>query len=199
MITKTKHRNAVIAVYKSHGDAEACIQELQHSGFDMKQLSIIGRDYHTDEHVAGYYNTGDRVDTGELKVPSGEACGAGSLARPSWSFLASVPWCSPGPVVGWIIGALEGAVVVGGLSALGACLYSQGIPKNSVLKFETALRTGKFIVIAHGTAEEADHARAVMDRSPAEASEQHPTAAREVLQPLVTAVCMEPCLALWRH
>ena len=27
----------------------------------MKKLSIVGRDYHTDEHVVGYYNTGDRM------------------------------------------------------------------------------------------------------------------------------------------
>jgi hypothetical protein len=27
----------------------------------MKKLSIVGRDYHTDENVVGYYNTGDRM------------------------------------------------------------------------------------------------------------------------------------------
>ena len=40
---------------------EAAIKELQQSGFDMKQLSIVGRDYHTDENVIGYYTTGDRM------------------------------------------------------------------------------------------------------------------------------------------
>ena len=40
--------NAVVAIYKSHAEAEVAVKELQHSGFDMKKLSIVGRDYHTD-------------------------------------------------------------------------------------------------------------------------------------------------------
>jgi hypothetical protein len=53
--------NSIVAIYPSHTVAEAAIKELQQSGFDMKKLSIVGRDYHTDEHVVGYYNTGDRM------------------------------------------------------------------------------------------------------------------------------------------
>jgi uncharacterized membrane protein len=53
--------NFVVAIYSSHTAAEAAIKELQHSGFEMKKLSIVGRDYHTDEHVVGYYNVGDRM------------------------------------------------------------------------------------------------------------------------------------------
>jgi hypothetical protein len=53
--------NSVVAIYKSHAEADAAVKELQRSGFDMKKLSIVGRDYHTDEHVVGYYNTGDRM------------------------------------------------------------------------------------------------------------------------------------------
>jgi hypothetical protein len=47
--------NCVVAVFKSHIEAETAVKELQQAGFDMKKLSIIGRDYHTDEHVVGYY------------------------------------------------------------------------------------------------------------------------------------------------
>ena len=53
--------NSIVAVYPSHTAAEAAIKELQQSGFDMKKLSIVGRDYHTDEHVIGYYNAGERM------------------------------------------------------------------------------------------------------------------------------------------
>jgi len=58
MITRN---NSIVAIYSSHPTAEAAVKELQQSGFDMKKLSIVGRDYHTDEHVVGYYNTGDRM------------------------------------------------------------------------------------------------------------------------------------------
>ena len=59
-----------------------------------------------------------------------------------------------GPLVAWIVGALEGAAVVDGLSAAGAGLYSIGIPKNSVIGYETAVKSDKFVLIVHGTAAE---------------------------------------------
>ncbi len=68
-----------------------------------------------------------------------------------------------GPLVAWIVGALEGAVVVGGLSALGAGLYSIGIPKDSIVKYETALKTDQFLMIAHGTAAEVAKARDIIE------------------------------------
>jgi hypothetical protein len=70
-----------------------------------------------------------------------------------------------GPVASWIIGALENAVVVGGMSALGAGLYSIGIPKDSILQYETALKADKFLVIANGTNEEAEKARSLLDKT----------------------------------
>jgi hypothetical protein len=60
-MTNNNANNSVVAIYKSHAEAEAAVKELQHSGFDMKRLSIVGRDQHTDEHVVGYYNAGDRM------------------------------------------------------------------------------------------------------------------------------------------
>jgi len=65
-------------------------------------------------------------------------------------------------LVTWIVGALEGAVVMGGLSAIGAGLYSIGIPKDSVLKYETALKSDKFLLLAHGTADEVAEAKDII-------------------------------------
>jgi hypothetical protein len=45
--------NSIVAIYPTHTAAESAIKELQQSGFDMKKLSIVGRDYHTDEQVVG--------------------------------------------------------------------------------------------------------------------------------------------------
>jgi hypothetical protein len=49
---------------------------------------------------------------------------------------------------------VEGAVVVGGLSAISAALFSVGIPKDSVVRYETAVKADSFLVLAHGTAAE---------------------------------------------
>ena len=50
---------AVIAVYNTHPEAEGAVKELQRAGFDVKKLSVVGKGYHTDEQVVGYYNAGD--------------------------------------------------------------------------------------------------------------------------------------------
>ena len=52
--------------------------------------------------------------------------------------------------------------MIGGLSALGAGLYSIGIPKDSVVKYELALKSDKFLLMAHGTADEVAKARDIM-------------------------------------
>jgi uncharacterized membrane protein len=126
--------NLAVAVYTNDEDAEEGVRELQRAGFDMKKLSIVGKDYVTDEHVAGYYNAGDRMKYwGKLGAFWG---GLWGLLFGTALFL--VPGLGPvlvaGPAVAWIVGALEGAVVVGGLSAIGAGLYSIGIPKDSIVR-----------------------------------------------------------------
>ena len=83
------------------------------------------------------------------------------------------PLVVAGPLVGWIVGALEGAVVVGGVNAIGAGLYSLGIPKNSVLQYEEDITTGKYVVIAHGTAEEVARAREIINRTNPEKWDEH--------------------------
>ena len=151
--------SAVVAIYNSHTEAEASIKELQRSGFDMKKLSIVGKDYHTEEQVVGYYNAGDRMKFwGKLGGFWGLLFGSAFFMIPGIG-----PIVAFGPLVGSIIAGLEGAVVVGGLSALGAGLYSIGIPKDSVVKYEKALKSDKFLVIAHGTADEVAKAKSILE------------------------------------
>jgi uncharacterized membrane protein len=172
-MTNINCNNSVVAIYKSHAEAEAAVRELQRSAFDLKKLSIVGRDYHTDEHVIGYYNAGDRM---KYWGKQGAFWGGiwGLLFGSAFFLIPGVgPLLVAGPLVSWIVGALEGAVVVGGLSAIGAGLYSLGIPKDSILRYETALKTGKFVLIAHGTPEEMTRAREIINGTNPEATEHH--------------------------
>jgi uncharacterized membrane protein len=145
--------NSVVAIYDFHEQAEHAIKELQEAGVDMKSLSIAAKDTHTDEHVVGYYNTGDRMKYwGEVGAFWGGFWGLlfGSAA---FAIPGLGPILAAGPLVAWIIAGLEGAVAVGGVSAVGAALVSIGIPKDSVLKYEVALKTDKFLLVVHGTPE----------------------------------------------
>jgi len=154
--------NAVVAVFETHPEADEAVKELQKSGFDMKKLSVVGKDYHTEEQVVGYYNAGERMKHwGKLGAFWGGLWGLLFGAAFFW-----VPGIGPvligGPLVAWIIAALEGAVVVGGLSAIGAGLFSLGIPKDSVVIYESAVKAGKYVVVAHGTAQDVAKARDIM-------------------------------------
>ena len=180
--------NSVVAIYGTHDQAEEAVKELQKSGFDMKKMSIVGKDYHTDEQVVGYYNVGDR-----MKYWGTQGAFWGGL----WGMLFgtaffAIPGIGPlvvaGPLVAWIVAALEGAAVVGGLSALGAGLFSIGIPKDSVVKYETALKADNFLLVAHGTADEVSKARDIMHTTRAtevsvHMSEPALVAARQIAAP----------------
>jgi uncharacterized membrane protein len=154
--------NSVVAIYDTHAQAERAVKELQEAGVDMKSLSIAGKDTHTDEHVVGYCNAGDRMKHwGKVGAFWG---GFWGLLFGSGLFL--IPGLGPiliaGPLVAWIIAGLEGAVVVGGVTALGAGLVSIGIPKDSVLKYEVALKTDKYLLVVHGTEDAVTNAKNII-------------------------------------
>lgn len=87
----------------------------------------------------------------------------GFLFGSAFLFIPGVgPIAVAGPLVAWILSAIEGGVVVGGLSALGAALFSIGVPKDSILNYETAIKADKFLLIAHGTADEVAKAKDIL-------------------------------------
>ena len=153
---------SVIAVFSEHQEADAAVKKLANAGVAMENLSVIGKGYHTEEKVVGFYHTGDRI-----KFWGKRGAFWGSL----WGlFLGGVSLTIP--VVGHVmilcylasivVSAVEGAIMVGGLSALGAALYSAGIPRDSVVQYEQAVKADGFLVIVHGLAEELMRARAIL-------------------------------------
>jgi hypothetical protein len=114
-----------------HPEAEDAIKSLQKAGFDLGKLSIVGKDYHPEEHVIGFYNAGDRMTYwGKLGAFWG---GFWGLLLGAGMFL--IPGIGPimvlGPLATWIVGALENAVIGGGLSAPGAGPLTY-VPKNGL-------------------------------------------------------------------
>lgn len=157
--------DTVIAVFDAHSGAEAAIKNLTSAGFTMKQLSVIGKGYHTEENVIGFYNTGDRVKFWGTR---------GAFWGGLWGLFVgglflSVPVIGHVVVLGYlasmVLSGVETAIVVGGMSAIGAAMFGIGIPKNSVIQYETELKADNFLLLVHGTPEEAIRARAILGSS----------------------------------
>ncbi len=161
--------DTVVAVFVDHRQAEAAVKKLAASGFDNRHISVVGRAYDDDAKFGGFYGASDRIKFwGEL----------GAFWGGLWGWLGGLVISLP--VVGHLIalgafvnilisviesgieGAIGGAILAGGLSALGAALYSIGIPRDSAIAYETHVKANKFLVMACGSAEQAERARAVL-------------------------------------
>jgi hypothetical protein len=154
--------DAVVAVFATHAEADAAIKTLAGDGFAMKDLSLVGKGYHTEEKVSGFYNIGDRVKF----WGSRGAFWGGMWGLFFGGLFLTIPIVGHVIVLGYLasvaISAVEGAVVVGGLSAVGAAIASMGIPKDSVLQYETAIKADDFLVMAHGPLAEVERAKSVL-------------------------------------
>ncbi len=161
-----KDKSNCVAVFDRHEDAERAIRELQSGGFDMKKLSIVGRDYHTEEHAVGFYNAGDRV---RYWGRNGAFWGSvfGIVLAPAFFFIPGIGPILTGGIFGSMLmgtleGAAVGAVIGGGTTALAAALAGLGVPKDSVIRYEADLKANKFLLIASGTAAEVERARTIL-------------------------------------
>jgi len=154
--------NSVVAMFDDHVAAEAAVKKLSAAGFDMKNLSVVGKGYHTEEKVVGFYNAGDRIKFWGMRG----AFWGGLWGMFLGGLFVTIPVVGPVVVVGYLatvaLSALETAAVVGGLSVLSAALYGIGVPKDSVIKYEAAVKADGFMVMAHGTDEEMARAKTIL-------------------------------------
>jgi hypothetical protein len=162
-----------VAVYDLHTQAEGAVKALQRAGFDMRKISIIGRDYQTEEHVVGFLNAGDRARIfGKFGAFWGGLMGV--LFGSAMMFIPVVGHVIVlGPLAAALFGGLQGAVLVGGISALAGALMSVGIPRDSVLRYETALKADKFMLVVHGDAQEIRRAHELLRTSGLSSFDHH--------------------------
>jgi hypothetical protein len=157
-----KSVDTVIATFADHPAAETAIKKLAAAGFDMKALSVVGKGYHSDEKIMGFYNVGDRIKFWGTRG----AFWGGFWGLFFGGLFITVPVVGQVFVLGYLasmaISAIEGALVVGGVNALGAALFSIGIPKDSVIQYETTVKADGFLVMAHGSAEEVERAKKIL-------------------------------------
>jgi len=174
----TIREDIAVAVYDLHPQAETAVKMLQQGGFDMKRISIVAKDYATEERVMGFLNAGDRARIlGKLGAFWG-----GMLGILFGSALLFIPVLGHvvilGPLAAMIFEGVAGAAVVGGVSALVGALMALGVPRDSVLRYETALKANRFLLIIHGDADEIDRARELLRVTQPVSFEHHETDAQ---------------------
>jgi hypothetical protein len=154
------HEHGLVASYDSNGRAEAAVRALEGAGVDVKGLSIIGKDLRSPT-VVGFYTSGD-----QMTFLGGRAAFWGAL----WGVLVNgafllVPTIGPvvvmGPLVQWIVGALEQDPGRSG-GVLAMALARVGFPTASVEGYEREVKAGRILVIVLGTAGAIEQARAVL-------------------------------------
>lgn len=145
----------------NHVQAEKAIAALMKGGIEAKHISLIGKGYHSEEQPVGFYSTSDKV---MAWGGNGAFWGSiwGILMAPAVFFLPPLGVVAlAGPIVSVLISALEGAVLVGGLSAVGAVLSRIGVAKDDIVQYESALKVDKYLVLVHGSADEIRNAQSL--------------------------------------
>ena len=152
--------DSVIAIYKSHEEAEEAVRKLEQGGIPINKISIIGRDFQLREDVQGYYRPSDAAKEGAgfgawFGGLFGLLMGFGFFVFPIAGTLVVL-----GPMAGMIAGAIGGA----GLGALMNALMALGISKEQALKYQARLQAGEFLVSVVGTPEEVERAQMLLAR-----------------------------------
>jgi hypothetical protein len=135
--------SAIVALYYTYKETEEAVRELQQSGVDMQKLSIVGKDLWGAMFGASFFlipGIGPLLAAGPIVSELGGTVVAQVAGK---SLSHSSKWRG-----------LEGTVVVGGWSAFGVGLCNLGIPKDSIIEYETQIKAGRFILIFHGSLEE---------------------------------------------
>lgn len=144
------NQNVCIAVVDDHRQAEQALAALRGGGFDMQQVSIVGKDHPQDEQIHGYVTTGS-----QMRFWGGQGAIWGSifgiLAGAGLLFIPGIgPLVVAGPLVNMLVGGAEGAVALGGIEAVFAGLLHLGFTRDSLVLYEGKLKAGKLLVLAHG-------------------------------------------------
>lgn len=139
----------VMALFATHEAADAAVRGLDAGGVPLQSISVVGRDYHSEEQPVGYFNAGERA---WFYGKQGAFWGglAGLLLGSGFFFVPFVgPMVVLGPMTSVIVGGIEGAVLAGGASALAGALTAVGVPRDSVLRYDSATRADQFLVTVH--------------------------------------------------
>jgi hypothetical protein len=168
---------SVVGVYQVLSAAEDAVRSLGDGGFPIQKISIVAKHLEDDRRVHGYVTA---CDVARSAAASGAWVGGifGLLVGAAFLWVPGVgPLVVAGPLASVLLGGIEGAVAGATTYGILGWLMGLGIAKDKVLKYEKAVKSGKFLLIAHGSAADVRKARDILSASAAEHLEIHAPAA----------------------
>ena len=161
-LSDTRHNalsETVVASYSSHSEAETAVRRLASGGLPITQVSIVGRNFESVEDVQGFYRPADAALDG-----AGQGAWFGGFfglmlgAMGFFVFPVIGGFLIAGPLAGLVAGAIGGA----GVGALVNGLVASGIPRDQALMYQERLQAGEFLVVLHGSKDEAARAHEIL-------------------------------------
>lgn len=157
---------AIISTYRRYPDADAAVNILTSAGFPIRNLGIIGDEYHMELNVADWRTAADRIKLWSLRgAVAGALCAlfaAAMFAATSFSgnadlfdYLAAI-----------VVIVIEGAVFAGGLGLLLAVSSNFRARRTAGVPCERITRIDSFLLVARGTPEQAVRARTIIASRP---------------------------------
>jgi uncharacterized membrane protein len=150
-----------VAVYLNSALAEEALSRLQLAGFAPSQLSFVGRD--TWANAAGSYSTGEGFQYCGILGPFWGRLWAILPGRGVFWFCATGPMLVAGPLVRIIVAAQEGATCDTSINRFAGGLSGIGIPEDSIVQYEEAVRNDQILLFVLGTLDEVDRADHVLN------------------------------------
>jgi len=154
--------DTVTAICKSFDEVERTVAFLHRSEVDLRSVSTLGLAANKPTEVVGFY-----LSEGTFKVwGEGQRIQEDFLASRTRVGLFVLPGLGPvlssGPFLQALADAVEGRLVVGSSSCVGAALICLGVPRIRVLRYESVLKAKECLVIYHGPTEETKRVKGLL-------------------------------------
>jgi len=168
---------SVVGVFTSLSAAEEGVRSLGDGGFPIRKVSIVAKHLEDVRRVHGYVTACDVAKS---------AAGTGAWVGGTFGLLVGatllwVPGAGPlveaGSLASVLLGGIVGVVAAASTCGLVGWLVGLGLAKGKVLKYEEAVKSGKFLLIAHGTPADVKRAREILSGSAVDHLEIHAPAA----------------------
>ena len=150
-VPRMDQQHLSVAVFESHPPAQKALYLLRTSENCLKNVSVAGKAYASDEKAAGMHNLQGRTTVWGGQGPFWSRLWAdfGGGLMLSTPFMGSVAIF--GNLAEILTVALHARQTIHGLTPFSSALFATGIPRSKVLAYENAVKAHGLLVLFQGT------------------------------------------------